>query len=260
VGDPMFFDRVAATYEQARPGYPEALYDQLRSLGVTRPGATVLEVGAGTGQATRRLVDAGCDVVALEPAPQLADRLRVRVPAAAVVRSSLEQAELMPGTFDAAVAATALHWVDLARGLAVVHEALKGEGLLAVWRTVFGDPRIHTPFRERVAEIAARRPGPAEKGTIEELLDPRPTMAELSASGLFAPRGSWQWAWEIELSTAGIQGLFSTFGDWTPAEVDAAADAVESFGGSVTEHYVTVLHVLSRTEGCEAVSPALRGG
>ena len=78
-------------------------------------------------------------------------------------------------------------------------------------------------------------------------------MAKLSASGMFAPRGSWQWAWEIELSTArGVRGLFSTFSDWTAAEVDAAADAVESIGGSVTEHYVTVLHVLARTDGVQS--------
>jgi SAM-dependent methyltransferase len=249
VGDPMFFDRSAATYDRARPGYPEALYAQLRSLGLTRRGASVLEVGAGTGQATQRLVDAGCHVVALEPAPQFADRLRARVPAATVVGATLEEAELAPETFDAAVAATALHWVDLGRGLTVLHAALRREGLLAVWRTIFGDPRIHTPFRDRVAEIVCRRPGPPETRTADKLLDPRPTMAELSASGMFAPRGSWQWPWEIELSTAGIRGLFSTFSDWTVAEVDAAAGAVEALGGSVTEHYVTVLHVLARTEG-----------
>jgi hypothetical protein len=140
-----------------------------------------------------------------------------------------------------------MHWVELSRGLAVLHQALKSEGLLAVWRTVFGDARTPTPFRGRVAEIVEQRPGhPAASAAAEDVLDPKPTMAELSASGLFTPRGSWQWAWEIEMSSAGVRGLFSTFSDWTSTEVDAAADAVEALGGRVTEHYVTVLHVLDR--------------
>jgi hypothetical protein len=72
-------------------------------------------------------------------------------------------------------------------------------------------------------------------------------MAELSASGMFTSRGNWQWAWAIELSTARVRGLFSTFSDWTSSEVEAGADAVDALGGSVTEHSVTVVRALART-------------
>jgi hypothetical protein len=47
----MFFDRLAGTYDQARPPYPDALFEHLNRLGCFAV-ARVLEIGAGSGQAT----------------------------------------------------------------------------------------------------------------------------------------------------------------------------------------------------------------
>jgi hypothetical protein len=46
---------VAGLYDRARPGYPAALIDDL--VNWAQPGARALEVGAGTGKATRLLAD-----------------------------------------------------------------------------------------------------------------------------------------------------------------------------------------------------------
>src|SRR5215204_2198587 len=62
------FDTGAELYERARPGYPRQLFaDLAMSTGLRAAGARVLEVGAGTGQATRGLLECGWSVVALEP-------------------------------------------------------------------------------------------------------------------------------------------------------------------------------------------------
>lgn len=51
------FDTAAELYERARPGYPNQLFvDLAMSTGLRTPGARVLEVGTGTGQATRGLL------------------------------------------------------------------------------------------------------------------------------------------------------------------------------------------------------------
>jgi ubiquinone/menaquinone biosynthesis C-methylase UbiE len=53
------FDAVATLYDEARPGYPERLFDDLASLSGTGPGAKkVLEIGCGTAQATVPLAEA----------------------------------------------------------------------------------------------------------------------------------------------------------------------------------------------------------
>ncbi len=48
----MHFETLAEIYERARPPYPKVLRDRLRELGVLSTGVRVVELGAGTGQAT----------------------------------------------------------------------------------------------------------------------------------------------------------------------------------------------------------------
>ncbi|MGC5412996.1 SAM-dependent methyltransferase, partial [Streptomyces sp. DT225] len=66
----LSFDRAAAQYAAARPSYPDALFDAVEDI-AGRPlrGARALDVGAGTGISTRRLLDRGARVVAVEPGP-----------------------------------------------------------------------------------------------------------------------------------------------------------------------------------------------
>jgi SAM-dependent methyltransferase len=66
------FDQAAELYDQARPRYPPALFDDLAGLAGIGPGVRVLEVGPGTGQATVPLAERGCRLVAVELGPDLA--------------------------------------------------------------------------------------------------------------------------------------------------------------------------------------------
>src|SRR5215207_7044019 len=56
------FETVAEEYDRARPGYPPRVYEALGAL----EGLTVLDVGAGTGIATRELLLRGASVVAID--------------------------------------------------------------------------------------------------------------------------------------------------------------------------------------------------
>lgn len=236
---------MADDYATARPPYPAALFETLAAREVIGPGSDVLEIGAGAGLATRDLVASGSRVVAVEPGGRLAARLRQDVPAAEVIVARLEDAVLPAGAFDAAVAATSLHWVDLGIGLPVLHRALRPGGWLAVWRTRFGDDTVEAgPFRRRVDRIVAARPVAGRSGPDREA---RPTVEELTAGGWFSHVETMRWRWSSELSTAAIRTLFATFSDWSPAEVDAAAAAADECGGVVTEHRVLVLHLLRAT-------------
>lgn len=63
----MSFNARADEYRLARPPYPERLYEILAKRCGLGAGTRVLEIGPGTGQATRELLARGASVVAVEP-------------------------------------------------------------------------------------------------------------------------------------------------------------------------------------------------
>ena len=76
------FDGVAEIYHGIRPSYPPPMFDELFRLLPSHPA--ILEVGPGTGQATRDLLSRGADVCAVEIGPAMAAKLREVLPSPAL--------------------------------------------------------------------------------------------------------------------------------------------------------------------------------
>ena len=74
------FDGDSSLYDRARPDYPAELFADLTELTGLGPGSTVIEIGPGTGQATRSLVAIGAEVTAVELGSNLSDVLRAKLP------------------------------------------------------------------------------------------------------------------------------------------------------------------------------------
>jgi SAM-dependent methyltransferase len=124
------FGAAAEAYERGRPSYPVPAVDWVVPGGARR----VLDLGAGTGKFTRLLVDAGLDVVAVEPSGPMRDRLAAAVPQAAVLDGSAERIPLPDADVDAVVMAQAWHWVDPERAVPEVARVLRPGGTLGlVW-------------------------------------------------------------------------------------------------------------------------------
>lgn len=256
MGDPRHFDAIADDYAAARPPYPPALWGAIRDLGVLRPGLQAVDLGAGTGQATGPLIEAGLHVTAVEPGPRLAEQLRLRHPEATVVVERAEDVEFPPESLDLVVVATAVHWMDLGIILPKLRKALAPDGHLLVWRTVFGDvDGPVTPFRERVAQIVRDRQGAPRRGADPE--DAVATAASLTASGLFAVSAISTFRWSIDLDADRVRRLFASFSDWSRDEVERAAAAARELGGHVIEHYSSWLIVLRPTQA-DPASPQPR--
>lgn len=244
MGSPLHFEALADLYAQARPPYPHALWNVIREQRLVTPGHRVLDLGAGTGQATGFFRDAGLAVTAVEPGPRLAARLQAEHPEATVIVSRAEDVDLPPASFEVAVAATSIHWMDLEVVLPAVHRLLVEDGVLLVWRNVFGDPTVTTPFRDRVAAIVRARGPAARPGPDAE--DVNATAAELTTGGLFSVEDIATFRWSTELDERQVGLLFRTFSDWSPDEVDQVIEAVGDLGGHIIEHYTSWLIVLRR--------------
>jgi SAM-dependent methyltransferase len=129
----LVFNEVPELYDRVRPGYPDELFADLAALTGLGPGASVIEVGCGTGQATRSLAALAGEVTALEPGPELAAVARRRLAGLGNVhieRSTFEQWTGEPA--DAIVAASSWHWVDPAAGWRHAHDLLRPGGWLAL--------------------------------------------------------------------------------------------------------------------------------
>lgn len=106
-----FSDRVD-DYRKHRPTYPRAIIEHLFEAGYLFDGATVADVGAGTGIFTRLLVEAGLDVIAVEPNAPMAEALSAEVDAPHCVIAPAEATTLDDASVDLVTAAQALHWFD----------------------------------------------------------------------------------------------------------------------------------------------------
>ena len=251
MSDPgLHFDRVADTYRHARPDYPAALFDLLAAHGSVGPGLRVLEIGAGSGQATAELLRRGAAVDAVEPGPALAAGLRDRFAhdPVRVLETRAEDADLPEAAYDAVVAATSLHWVDVPVVLPRLHAALRPGGRLAAWWAVFRDPGTPTPFRERVDAIAARH------GLGDDAV-PRPLrveerVAELEAGGWFEDVAPHRLRWSHEMTSAQVRELFTTFPTWAedPALLDEVEAAARACGDTVVEGYLCAVYLGRRRQ------------
>ena len=60
------FDEAAPLYDEARPGYPDELFDDVVSLSGIPFEGRILEIGCGTGQATVPFARRGYHVLCIE--------------------------------------------------------------------------------------------------------------------------------------------------------------------------------------------------
>ncbi|MDN3023984.1 class I SAM-dependent methyltransferase [Streptomyces sp. S.PB5] len=148
------FNEVPELYDRVRPGYPDELFADLVAVTGMGEGSSVLEVGCGTGQATRSLAALGCAVTAVEPGPDMAALARRRMASfddVAVEMSTFEEWDDRGRRFDVLVAASSWHWVDPSVGWRRAHEVLRPGG----WAALLGNVVVRRPDEPEVyAETA----------------------------------------------------------------------------------------------------------
>jgi SAM-dependent methyltransferase len=237
----LVFGEVADEYDDVRIGYPDALVDAVLDYCGAVPD-TMVEIGAGTGKATRAFASRVPSVTCIEPDPSMATVLRRRLGSTVhVVLSGFEDWQPPSGGVPLLACAQAWHWVDPARRLSLAHRALAPNGALALFGHSYGfaDPEL-------AAEVDAvyRRLAP-------ELADPpalhETSVPEAHASPLFTDPRSGTFTVTVPYPTARYLTLLRTFSNhrMLPASRREALHAglaatIEARGG--------VLEVLATTE------------
>lgn len=125
------FESVADEYDAGRPAYPAGVFDALGPL----LGLRVLDVGAGTGIATRELLARGAMVVALDPGSQVLRRAVARTRRLPAVVGDGAVLPVRDNAVDLITCAQAWHWLDAATRVPEAHRVLRDDGRLAAWWT-----------------------------------------------------------------------------------------------------------------------------
>jgi SAM-dependent methyltransferase len=159
------FNEVPELYDRVRPTYPDELFADLVGITGMHARSSVLEVGCGTGQATRSLAALGCSVTAVEPGAGMAALARERLarfPNVEVETSSFEEWDARGRRFDVLVAASSWHWVDPSIGWRRAHDVLRPGGWIALLGHVVvrrpGEPEVYAETADLHERFAPGNP------------------------------------------------------------------------------------------------------
>lgn len=129
----LSFGAEAAAYERGRPSYPPESINWLLPEG-DFDRLEVLDLGAGTGKLTTRLVERGLDVIAVDPIPEMLELLSTSLPETPALLGTAEEIPLADDSVDAVLVAQAWHWFDPQRAIREVARVLRPGGRLGlVW-------------------------------------------------------------------------------------------------------------------------------
>jgi SAM-dependent methyltransferase len=252
------FETAADLYEEARPSYPEELFDDLISLSALDPGARVLEIGSATGKATRPLLERGYPVVCVEMGSQLAEKARGNLAGlpAEIHVATFEEWEYEPEAFELVYAATAWHWIDPAIRYRKAHRLLQPGGHLAFWSARHAFPAGFDPFFAEIQEvydaIDESHPGEWPPPPPEQIPD---EAAEIGATGLFEEIRVRRYVWEKRYTAEEYISLLNTFSGHIAMEATKREHLYREIrrrigrrpDPRVRRHWCAILHVALRT-------------
>jgi SAM-dependent methyltransferase len=160
------FNDVPELYDRVRPRYPDELFADLLTITGIDENGSVLEVGCGTGQATRSLAGLGCSVTAVEPGAEMAALARQRIATFGnvdVETSTFEEWDDRGRRFDVLAAASAWHWVDPSTGWQRAHDVLRPGGWMALLGHVVvrhpGEPEVYAETADLHERFSPGNPG-----------------------------------------------------------------------------------------------------
>ena len=166
-GRALGFGMVAEAYERFRPGYPVELFEVVMTY-AGRPVRMALEIGAGTGKATRLFAQRGITVTATEPDGLMLAELRKHVPAnVKTVQAAFE--DLRPGgSYGLVYAAAALHWTNPEGRWSRMATLLEPGGVFASFGGPFQlvDPVVEEAVRAARAPFLESDEVPSPDGTL----------------------------------------------------------------------------------------------
>ena len=258
------FDEVPEVYDRVRPSYPDDLFADLVATTGLDERTAVVEVGCGTGQATRSLAALAGSVTAVESGAGMAAVARDRLaalPNVEVETSSFEEWDDRGRRFDLFAAASSWHWIDPAIGWRRAHDLLRPGG----WMALLGHVVTRRPDEPEVFAVTSdlhQRFAPGDSGWGDPPLEDEIRSAERSwapasfPTDLFGPTILRWYPTVAWFDGAGYADLLRTTSlyrklaeDVREPLLDAIAERIRTqMGDRASRRYLSVLRVGQRLD------------
>ena len=250
----LTFDEDAVAYDASRPVPPPEVFDDLIDIADLEPGNHVLEIGPGTGQATRPLLERGLRVLAVEIGGNLAALARQRLAdfsdTLEINRANFEDWDSGGRRFDAVFSCNAFHWISPDLRFVKTASLLKPSGHLIVIGTPWVIPPDASPFWWEVQDdyeaVGGVRIDPASAHP-DRVQNFAPLVA---ASGLFDEPITRRYLFTVDFTADTYAANLATQSGIKEFEPDVRAELldrirrrVERHGGTITAHLLAVLTV-----------------
>jgi SAM-dependent methyltransferase len=257
------FDSAAHLYQQARPEYPSALYDELAHLAALEVGDRLLEIGCASGKATVPLARRGFPITCIELGSALAAEARrnlAQFTEVHVINAPFETWQPpQERVFALVFAATAWQWLDPAIRYRKAWTLLRPGGHLAFWDATHVIPAEGDSFFREIQKVYDEIGEGLPPGT--DWPGPRPgelpdSRAQIEATGLFDDVTIRHFDWETTYTAEEYIRLLDTFSGhiaMAPGRRNHLYGQIrrrlaERADGRLRRHWGAVLHVARRSE------------
>ncbi len=251
----VVFDEFAADYDAIRPGYPEQLIEDILLLSDLENDAHILEVGCGTGQATRSFAQRDVQMTCIDISPALLAIAQEHFQGQSnlrFVQTSFEECNEDEGTFDLILSATSWHWIDPDVRYQKAAHLLKPDGRLVVLANLYPQPYSVGFFKRAqdvYSEVVPEWGPPASTATTMDNI--RKSVDEMEASGIFHNIIVCEEDWEQIYSRDEYCQLLSTYSDHHRLGKEQLSRLLtglgtiidEEYGGQVVRPYTSVAYI-----------------
>jgi SAM-dependent methyltransferase len=251
-GRGTIFDGIAEQYDELRPSYPPALVHHVLGQAALPDDGAILEIGCGTGKATRLFAASGRRMVCVEPGVRMAALAAGRLeehPKVSIENARFEDWPIRQGAFDLAIAAQSFHWVDPEQGYSRLARCLRPGGSAALFWNRPGetDPSIRSALDAAYLQHApelVRNKVPREMPWVIEGFD---------RTELFESVDVKRFPWTDRRSADAYAQLVATYSDHAAlpdsqreALLGGIRDAIVRCGGEIVTEQYTLLYFTKR--------------
>jgi len=250
------FDASADYYDRYRPGYPEGLIYCILMETNLPPTAKILEIGAGSGKATRQFVEQGYQLHCIEPGANLAAAGMENFRETGKVEYSVcrfEEWEAPESQFDFAFSAQAFHWVPKPKGFELCAKALKANAYFGLYWNMYltqdspVDKALLDFMRQKNLMIIYLQTKEEAEKSIQQ------NIHEIKESGYFNPPELYKFYWSQRYSAEDYLGFIKTGNgylslapkdqEWVDKEI---LNIIHQHGGEVIRPYLCALYLAQK--------------